>query len=133
MRKRAVPVGHGAGQRQLRVGEAIRRALSAILQRGEIHDPELALVPVTVGEVRVSPDLRHATAFVLPLGGAGTEALLALLERNRAEIRRRVAEAVNLKYAPEIRFEADRSFDRMEETRRLLGSAAVRRDLGDGG
>jgi ribosome-binding factor A len=136
MGKRSFPVRGGPkgspSQRMLRVGELIRRTLSDLLLRGAVHDPALGAVPITVGEVRCSPDLRHATVFVLPLGGANTAETLVALDRNRAEIRRLVAEAINLKYAPELRFRADESFDRIEETRRLLGSESVRRDLGGG-
>lgn len=117
----------GGGPRTLRVGELIRRSLSEILSRGDLHDPDLS-VPVTVGEVRVSPDLRHATVFVLPLGGRGTEAVLAALTRHRAELRRAVASAVRLKYAPDLRFEIDRVYDRMDDARRLLQSPEVSRD-----
>lgn len=120
---------HGPSQRQLRVSEVIRRALSEVLARGELHDPDLAEVSITVGEVRVSPDLRHATAFVLPLGGVNTEGVLKALGRNRAELRRLVTRQIDLKYSPELAFEPDRSFDRMDRTRALLGSPEVRRDL----
>lgn len=119
----------GPSQRQLRVSEVIRRALSEIVARGELHDPDLAEVSVTVGEVRVSPDLRHATAFVLPLGGVNTAGVLKALTRNRAEIRRLVTGRIELKYSPELSFEPDRSFDRMDRTRELLDSPEVRRDL----
>ena len=121
--------GHGPSQRQLRVGELIRRRLSEVLTRGEIHDPALARHSITVGEVRTSPDLKTATAFVLPLGGRDAEAALEALNANRAEIRRTVSKGLQLKYAPEIRFVLDETFDRMDETRRLLDSDAVRRDV----
>ena|SRR6056297_1898919 len=122
----------GGGPRTLRVGELIRRSLSEILARGDLHDPDLE-VPVTVGEVRVSPDLRHATVFVLPLGGRGTGTVLAALARHRSELRRAVAASVRLKYAPELRFEADEVYDRMDDARRLLDRPEVRRDTGDEG
>lgn len=121
--------GKGPSQRQQRVGETLRRALADILMRGEAHDPELARHSITVSEVRTSPDLRHATVFVLPLGGRDEAEALAALERNRGALRRLVSRAVTLKYAPELHFERDASFDRMDETRRLLESAAVRRDV----
>ena len=121
--------GDGPSQRQLRVGELIRRTLSQVLARDEIHDPDLNRLSITVGEVRTSPDLRVATAFVMPLGGRHRDEALALLERNRSELRRLVGKAVALKYAPELRFRIDETFDAMEQTRRLLGSEAVRRDL----
>ncbi len=123
------PTGSGPTQRQLRVGELIRRTLSDVLARGDIHDPDLARVSITVGEVRTSPDLKIATAFVLPLGGQGAEAMLSALRRNRVELRRAVAKAMTLKFAPELRFEIDETFDRMDETRRLLAQDAVRRDI----
>ena len=125
---------HGAGpsQRQLRVGELIRRRLSEVLARGEVHDPDLGRMSITVGEVRTSPDLRVATAFVLPLGGHGRDEALDALRRNRAELRRAVNKGLALKFSPELRFVIDESFDRMDETRRLLGQDDVRRDLDQG-
>lgn len=120
----------GPTQRQLRVGELIRRTLSEVLARGDIHDPELNRLSITVGEVRTSPDLRIATAFVLPLGGQGQDEVLDLLRRNRGELRRAVARTLTLKFAPELRFALDETFDRMDATRRLFEAEAVRRDLG---
>jgi ribosome-binding factor A len=121
--------GAGPSQRQLRVAEVIRRALSDILTRDEVGDPELGGVSITVSEVRVSPDLRQAVAYVLPLGGVNTEGVLAALARNRVEIRRLVTRQIDLKYSPELSFSPDRSFDQMDRTRDLLGAPAVRRDL----
>jgi ribosome-binding factor A len=129
MAKTRVHSGGTASQRQLRVAEVIRRSLSTILARGEVHDPDLSHVSVTVAEVKVSPDLRHATAFVLPLGGQNTEGVLKALTRNRAEIRRQVTAQIDLKFSPELSFEPDRRFDQMDRTRELLGSPEVRRDL----
>ncbi len=123
--------GSPPNQRQLRVGEVIRRALSEILARGDIHDEELAHVSVTVAEVRVSPDLRHATAYVLPLGGVNTAEVVRALGRNRVELRRLVTDRIDLKYSPELTFEADTRFDQMDRTRELLRSPSVRRDLED--
>jgi ribosome-binding factor A len=125
------PHAGGASQRQLRVAEVIRRALADILARGEVHDPDLSGVSVTVAEARVSPDLRHATVFVLPLGGTNTEGVLTALARNRSAIRRLVADRVDLKHAPDLSFRADDRFDQMDRTRELLRSPAVRRDLED--
>ncbi|MBO6790727.1 MAG: 30S ribosome-binding factor RbfA [Dinoroseobacter sp.] len=116
-------------QRQLRVGELIRRTLSDLLMRGDIHDPELNAMSITVGEVRMSPDLKVATAYVLPLGGKNAEAALAALRENRREVRRAVSKALTLKFAPEVRFAIDTTFDQMDETNRILNSAEVRRDL----
>ena len=109
----------------------IRRALSEILARGDVHDPELAHVSVTVAEVRVSPDLRHATAFVLPLGGVNTGEVVRALGRNRAELRRLVTDRIDLRFSPELAFQADTRFDAMDRTRDLLRSPPVRRDLED--
>lgn len=120
--------GAGPNQRQLRVAEVIRRALSDILARGDVHDPDLS-ASITVAEVRISPDLRQATAFVLPLGGVNTEGVLAALERNKYEIRRQVTAQIDLKFSPQLTFQADRRFDQMDRTRDLLGSPEVRRDL----
>ena len=119
----------GPSQRQLRVGELIRRALSEVLSRGDVHDPELNRLSITVGEVRTSPDLRIATAYVLPLGGKGKEDVLKLLARNKGELRRLVTKKTALKYSPEFRFQLDETFDRMDETRRILSQDAVRRDI----
>jgi len=121
----------GPSQRQLRVGELIRRTLSQVLARGDIHDPDLNRLSITVGEVRATPDLRVATVYVLPLGGKGQDQVLELLERNMHELRRAVARAVSLKYSPELRFVIDETFDQMDETRRLFDRDDVRRDLID--
>ncbi|MEM1421411.1 MAG: 30S ribosome-binding factor RbfA [Pseudomonadota bacterium] len=129
MAKRQFQEGSGPSQRQLKVGENIRRALSDILMRGDLWDPDLARTPITVSEVRTSPDLRHATAFVLPLGGDGAEEMLAALKRNAGELRRQVTRSVTLKYSPELHFVLDESFDRMDAARQLLESDEVRRDL----
>jgi ribosome-binding factor A len=120
--------GAGPSQRQLRVGETIRRALSEVLARGDIHDPELNAMSITVGEVRTSPDLKIATAYVLPLGGRGQEDVLKLLARNKGELRRMVSKKLTLKFAPDLRFQLDETFDRMDETRRMLAQDVVRRD-----
>ncbi|MHA6346121.1 30S ribosome-binding factor RbfA [Roseivivax sp. CAU 1761] len=121
----------GPSQRQLRVGELIRRTLSDVLMRGDIHDPDLNRLSITVGEVRVSPDLKVATAFVQPLGGEGQADAIKLLARNASEIRRAVSKGLTLKFAPELRFRLDDTFDRLDETRRLFSQDAVRRDLDD--
>lgn len=123
----------GPSQRQLRVGELIRRTLSEVLSRGDIHDPDLNAMSITVGEVRTTPDLKVATAFVLPLGGKGADEALVALNRNRSELRRAVGKAVALKFSPELRFRLDDTFDRMDETRRLFESDAVSRDLDPSG
>lgn len=128
MAKNKFHEGSGPSQRQLRVGETIRRALSEVLARGDVHDPELNRLSITVGEVRASSDLKIATAFVLPLGGEGREDTLKLLARNKGELRRLISRKLALKYAPDLRFQLDETFDRMDETRRMLAQDVVRRD-----
>lgn len=123
--------GKAPTQRMLRVGEMIRRTLSEILQRGEVHDVDLAGMSITVGEVRMSPDLRIATAFVLPLGGEGKQEALDALRRNRYEIRHLVVKGGTMKFAPELRFQIDGTFDQMDATRALLSEDHVRQDLDD--
>ncbi len=118
-------------QRQLRVGEVIRRALSDILARGDVHDPDLGRASITVSEVRTSSDLRHATAFVMPLGGVNTEGVVKALNANRFELRRLVTAQIDLRFSPELSFQPDDSFDRMDRTRALLRSPAVSRDLAE--
>ena len=120
--------GPGPSQRQLRVGELIRRTLSEVLARGDVHDPELNRMSNTVGEVRTSPDLKIATAYVLPLGGRGQDEVLKLLARNKSELRRAVSKKLALKFAPDLRFQLDETFDRMDDTRRMLDQDDVRRD-----
>ena len=120
--------GPGPSQRQLRVGETIRRALSDVLARGDVHDTDLNRLSITVGEVRASPDLKIATAYVLPLGGQGQDEVISLLARNKSELRRLVAKKLTLKFAPDLRFQLDDTFDRMDETREMLGRADVLRD-----
>ena len=119
----------GPSQRQLRVGELIRRALSEILMQGIIHDPDLNRISVTVSEVTASPDLKIATAYVCPLGGEGGEDLIALLAKNKSEIRRSISKKLTLKYTPDLRFRIDETFDKMDETRRLFSEENIKRDL----
>ena len=128
--KRFTPAS-GPSQRQLRVGEVIRRSLSDVLSRGSIHDPELQRILITVGEVRCSTDLRYATAYVLPLGGQDKEACLKLLRKNTVEIRHQVVKGMTLRFAPELRFEIDETYDRIEETKRMFSDETVRRDIED--
>ena len=116
-------------QRQLRVGEELRHALAWILERGDIRDPGLGGVAVTVTEVRVSPDLRNATAFVIPLGGGGTEDVVAALNRAAPYLRRKIGKAVKLKYLPGINFIADESFDQAGRTSERLKDPDVAREL----
>ena len=131
MAKNKLHEGSGPSQRQLRVGELIRRTLSEVLARGDIHDPDLNRMSITVGEVRTSPDLRIATAYVLPLGGKGKEDVIALLARNKGELRRIVGKKTGLKFAPELRFQLDQTFDQMDATRRMLSEDRVRQDTED--
>lgn len=124
--------GSGPTQRQLRVGEVIRRRLSEVLARGDVHDPELNRFSITVSEVRTSNDLKVATAYVMPLGGSDRDIALAALRRNKGELRHLVAKDLTLKFAPDLRFEIDATFDRMDETRRLLSDARVQADVSAG-
>jgi ribosome-binding factor A len=119
----------GPTQRQLRVGELIRHALAEMLTRGEIHDEVLAAHLVTIPEVRMSPNLRIATIFVMPLGGKDIKPVLDALERNKRYIRGEIAHEINLKFAPDIRFVADETFDEAARIDRLLHSEKVRQDL----
>ena len=122
--------GTGPSQRQLRVGELIRRTLSDVLNRAEIHDPDLNRMSITVGEVSCSPDLKVATVYVMPLmGSVKVEEAIEALARNKAELRHRVASELTLKYAPDLRFRPDETFDRLDETRRLFSDPKVRQDI----
>jgi len=118
------------GSRPLRVGEMVRHALSQILMRGEVHDAELARHNVTVTEVRMSPDLRHANIFVVPLGGAEPKAMLAALKAAAPQLRTAVAKQVKMRYAPDLHFLPDNSFDYAETINRALHDPAVAQDLG---
>src|SRR5689334_21350797 len=104
----------GPSQRALRVGELIRHALSDMLTRGDVHDPVLEGHLVTIPEVRMSPDLRLATVYVMPLGGKDVEAVIEALDRNKRYLRGEIAHRVNLKFAPDLRFHADERFDEAE-------------------
>jgi ribosome-binding factor A len=115
--------------RTLRVGEQLRHALADILMRGEVHDEVLAKHSVTVTEVRMSPDLKHATAFVKPLLGADEAAVLKALRTNTAYLQREVARRVRLKYAARLKFLADESFDEGSHIDALLRDPKVARDL----
>ena len=120
----------GPSQRQLRVGELIRRTLSDVLNRAEIHDPDLNRMSITVGEVSCSPDLKVATVYVMPLMGSGpVDEAIKALARNKGELRRRIGAELTLKYAPDLRFRPDETFDRLDETRRLFSDPTVQRDL----
>jgi ribosome-binding factor A len=119
----------GPSQRQLRVGELIRHAFAEMLARGHIHDDVIASHVVTVPEVRMSPDLRLATIYVMPLGGKDVKPVLEALGRNKKYIRGEIVREINLKFAPDIRFMKDESFEEAERIERLLASEKVRQDL----
>ncbi len=121
--------GRAASQRQLRVGEAVRHALSELLARRELRDPALADRSVTVSEVRVSPDMRNATAYVCPLGGEDLESVLAGLTRAAPHINSQIARMVRLRNAPRLTFVADPSFDQAAHIDQVLRNPAVARDL----
>ncbi len=119
----------GGSQRQLRVGEIVRHAVADILSQGSVHDPELDGHIITVPEVRMSPDLKLATVYVMPLGGRDIEIVIAALERNKKFLRGELARRVNLKFAPDVRFRVDERFDEAERIEKLLRTPAVQRDL----
>lgn len=121
--------GSGPKQRQLRVGELIRRSLSEVLARGEVHDSDLNRLSITVSEVSLSNDLKVATCYVMPLGGGDAQLAIAALARNRGELRNLVSKGMSLKFTPDLRFRLDETFDRLEETRRLFADERVKRDL----
>lgn len=122
----------GPSVRVLRVGEQVRHVLSEILARGDVHDDVLATHPVSVTEVRMSPDLRHATVFVKPLLGKDEEAVLKALRTNTAYLQREVAHRIRMKYAAKLKFLADESFDEASHIDALLRDPKVARDLEDG-
>jgi ribosome-binding factor A len=119
----------GGSQRQLRVGELIRHELAEMLSRGDIHDPVVEGHMITVPEVHMSPDLRLATIYVMPLGGRDEKDVLEALDRNKKYVRGEIARRVNLKFAPDIRFRLDERFDEAERIEKLLRTPQVRRDL----
>lgn len=119
----------GGSQRQLRVGEQVRHAIADILAQGTVHDADLEGHIITVPEVRMSPDLKLATVYVMPLGGRDTELVIAALERNKKFLRGEVARRVNLKFAPDLRFRVDERFDEAERIEKLLRTPAVQKDL----
>ena len=123
---------HGGGepsQRMLRVAELIRHAMAELLSRGDVNDPVLETNVITVPKVRMSPDLKLATVFVMPLGGKDTEPVIAALERNKRFLRGEVARMINLKFAPDVRFKVDDSFENASKIDQLLNSDKVRKDL----
>ncbi|WP_027172246.1 30S ribosome-binding factor RbfA [Methylobacterium sp. 10] len=123
------PNPSGPSQRQQRVAELIRHAIAEVLQRGDIQDPILGSHVITVPEVRMSPDLKIATAYIMPLGGLDEKPVIAALERNKKALRQEVARRVNLKFAPDLRFLRDETFDEADRIDALLRTEKVRRDL----
>jgi len=119
----------GGSQRQLRVGELVRHAISDLLMRGEVHDPVIEGHLITVPEVRMSPDLRLATIYIMPLAGRDADEVVAAFERNKKFLRGEISHRINLKFAPDIRFRADERFAEAERIDRLLRSPEVKRDL----
>jgi ribosome-binding factor A len=122
---------HAAGptQRQLRAGELIRHALVEVLREQEIHDEAMQGVSVTVTEVRMSPDLRHAHCFVEPLGGGQAAAMVGALNRHARFLRGALGRHIDMKFTPDLKFIHDQSFDEAERMNRLFASPEVRRDL----
>ena len=121
---------HGPSQRQLRVGEQVRHALAELLQRGDVRDDLIEATVISISEVRMSPDLRIATAFVSPLGASDDKAVVDALNRNARFIRGRMGPALRqMKYMPEFRFRLDTSYDNMAKIDELLRSPEVKRDL----
>ena len=121
--------GTPRSQRQQRVGELIRHAVADVLLRGEIRDPVISKISITVTEVTVSPDLKNALAWVMPLGGESMNDVEEALNRCASYIRGQVSHAVNLKFTPRLKFKIDQSFDQADEIATLLNQPSVRRDL----
>ena len=119
----------GGSQRQLRVGELVRHAIAEMLTRGDVHDPVIEGHLITVPEVRMTPDLRLATIYIMPLAGRDADKVLAAFEHNKKFLRGEIAQRINLKFAPDIRFRIDERFEEAERIEKLLHSPAVARDL----
>jgi ribosome-binding factor A len=120
----------GPSQRALRAGELVRHAVAEILSRGNLHDAVLTSHLITVPEVRMSPDLRLATIYVMPLGGKDAKDVLAALERHKKFLRGEIAHRINLKFAPDVRFRIDERFAEAERIEKILRTPEVQRDLG---
>lgn len=116
-------------QRMLRMGELVRHALAEMFSRGEVHDPVLETHVITIPEVAMTPDLRHATAYVMPLGGKDERAVLDALNRNKKYMRGVIAKKIQAKFAPDLHFRIDERFDRADEIDKLLKRPEVQRDL----
>src|SRR5947209_8258785 len=119
----------GPSQRQLRVGELIRHAVADMLSRGDVHDPIIEGHLITVPEVRMSPDLKLATVYVMPMGGRDAAEVVAAFDKHKKYLRAEIAHRINLKFAPDIRFRVDDRFAEAERIDRLLRSPDVARDL----
>ena len=119
----------GPSNRQLRVAELVRRSISDILSKNELYEEALSNVPITVGEVRCSSDLKLATIFVLPLGGTNGQEVVKSLAKNKGIIRKILGRNLHLKFVPELRFMEDKTFDQMDQTSKLLQNPTVRRDI----
>ncbi|HEX4534733.1 MAG TPA: 30S ribosome-binding factor RbfA [Rhizomicrobium sp.] len=129
MPRHHAPRDHGPTQRQLRVGELLRHAISDILTRGDVRDPDLLGVSVTVTQVKPSPDMRHATVFVEPLGGQNAGKVVDALNRARSFVRGQMGHMIDLKFTPDLRFMEDTSFAEAQKIEDLLKSSRVQRDL----
>ncbi len=116
-------------QRMLRIGELIRHRIAELLVRGDIHDDVIASHSITIPEVRISHDMRLATIYVMPLGGDDMKPVIDALERNKKYIRAQVAQTLNLRYAPDLRFREDQTFEEATRIDRLLDSPHVRQDI----
>ena len=128
-RKSTHPGAKAPSQRMLRVGELIRHRIAELLARGEVHDDVLASHVITIPEVRLSPDLKLATVYVMPLGGNDVKPVVEALTRNKKYLRAAVAETLNLRYAPDLRFKEDKTFEEVTRIDRLLDSPKVRQDI----
>jgi len=122
----------GPTQRQLRVGEMLRHALATVLFRGDIRDPDLVGVSVTITQVKPSPDMRHATVFCEPLGGKEADKIISALNRNKAYLRGQMGHLIDIKFTPDLRFVEDTSFAEAEKIETILKSARVQQDLNKG-
>src|SRR5437868_8445744 len=123
------PPQKGPSQRQLRVGEMLRHALSEILRETDIRDPDLEGVSVTVTQVKPSPDMRYATVFVEPLGGKKAKEIVAALNRHKSFLRGEMGHMIDLKFTPDLRFIEDESFSEAQKIEDILKSDRVQRDL----
>jgi ribosome-binding factor A len=128
-RKKKSATGAAPSQRMLRIGELIRHKLSEMLIRGEIHDDTIASHVITISEVRMSPDMKLATVYVMPLGGKDIRPVITALDRHKRYIRAELAHTVNLRYAPDVRFREDESFEEATRIDRLLDSPRVQADV----